>query len=51
MTPESRDRWQAVSSCLDQAFEMTDGERGAWLAALRAEDPDLASEVAALLEE
>jgi tetratricopeptide (TPR) repeat protein len=49
--PESRDRWRAVSSCLDRAFEMTDEERGAWLTSLCAEDPDLASEVAALLEE
>jgi serine/threonine-protein kinase len=30
---------------------MTDDERARWLTSLRAEDPDLASEVAALLEE
>ncbi len=40
-----------MSSSLDRAFEMTDDERGAWLTSLAAEDPDLASEVAALLEE
>jgi eukaryotic-like serine/threonine-protein kinase len=51
VTPESRDRWQAVSSCLDRAFEMTDDERSAWLTSLYAEDPGLAAEVEALLEE
>lgn len=51
MSSESRNRWQAVSSCLDRAFDMTDDERGAWLTSLRAENPDLATEVAALLEE
>jgi tetratricopeptide (TPR) repeat protein len=40
-----------VSPHLDRALELTDDERDAWLTSLRAEDPDLASEVWALLEE
>lgn len=51
MSSESRDRWQVVSPYLDRALEMADEERGAWLDSLRAEDPGLASEVEALLEE
>ena len=51
MSPESRHRWQVVSPYLDRALEMVDDERGAWLEFLRAEDPDLASELDALLEE
>jgi eukaryotic-like serine/threonine-protein kinase len=51
VSSESRNRWRVVSSCLDRALEMTADERGAWLASLRTEDPDLASEIAALLEE
>ena len=51
MSSAARDRWQVVSPHLDRALDMADDERGAWLEALRAEDPDLASEVEALLEE
>ncbi len=51
MSSESRDRWRIVSPYLDRALEIADGEREAWLESLRAEDPDLASEVEALLEE
>ena len=51
MSSAARDRWQVVSPHLDCALDMADDERGAWLEALRAEDPDLASEVEALLEE
>jgi eukaryotic-like serine/threonine-protein kinase len=50
-SPEERARWQAVSPHLDRALEMAEDERGAWLESLRAEDPDLASEVESLLEE
>ena len=51
VSPDSRDRWQVLSPYLDRALELADGERDAWLESLRAEDPDLASEVEALLEE
>jgi eukaryotic-like serine/threonine-protein kinase len=51
VSPESLDRWQVVSPYLDRALEMADDERSVWLESLRAEDPDLASEVGALLEE
>ena len=51
MEPDGRDRWQIVSPHLDRALDMTDEERGPWLEALRAQDPGLASELEALLEE
>lgn len=51
MSSNSRDRWEVVSPYLDRALEMADDEHGAWLDSLRATDPDLASEVEALLEE
>jgi serine/threonine-protein kinase len=47
----SRERWQAVSPHLERALEMVDGERAAWLASLRTEDPTLAADLVALLEE
>lgn len=51
MSSESRDRWRVVAPYLDRALDMADDERGVWLESLRAEDPDLASEVEALLDE
>jgi eukaryotic-like serine/threonine-protein kinase len=51
MSAVSRERWQFVSPHLDRAMEMTDGERGRWLAALRSQDPGLAADLEALLEE
>ena len=41
-------RWRQLSAQLDELLELDAGERGARLAALRAVDPDLAGELAAL---
>src|SRR5262249_50694977 len=47
----SNERWQVLSRHLDDALEMSEPERTAWLASLRAPDPALAADLAALLEE
>jgi len=44
-----RDRWEAIGPLLDRALETPEPERGAWLDALRAEDPAVAAELHALL--
>src|SRR5262245_2012060 len=44
-------RWHAVSAYLDAVLDLADGERAAWLARLRAQDPQLAAEVETFLEE
>ena len=47
------DRWEALSLYLDQALQVPEETRPAWLAALREQDPSLAADlfaVAALLE-
>ncbi|MGD0567385.1 MAG: serine/threonine-protein kinase [Candidatus Sulfotelmatobacter sp.] len=51
MSTLSPDQWQALSPYLDQALAMTDDERAPWLAALSAQDPALAAQLAALLDE
>jgi serine/threonine protein kinase/Tfp pilus assembly protein PilF len=51
MSGLSRERWQVVSPYLDRALELAGDERTAWLASLSAEDPRLAADVQALLEE
>ncbi|HSQ31800.1 MAG TPA: protein kinase [Gemmatimonadaceae bacterium] len=45
-----RDRWRKLEPLLDEALELPEHERGAWLANLRSESPDLAAEMTALLE-
>jgi serine/threonine protein kinase/tetratricopeptide (TPR) repeat protein len=45
------DRWREISPLLDQALELSEAEREAWLASLRAERADLAAEVESLLIE
>ena len=45
------DWWQAVAPYLDQALEMPEEERTAWLASLGEREPALATELAALLDE
>ncbi|MEO8054176.1 MAG: serine/threonine-protein kinase [Acidobacteriota bacterium] len=45
------ERWHVVSPLLDRALEMEDPERALWLESLRAGEPELASEVEALLDE
>jgi len=44
-------RWHRISPHLDLALALTPGERDAWLAELRADDPAIAADVAALLDE
>jgi eukaryotic-like serine/threonine-protein kinase len=44
-----RDRWKKLEPLLDQAFELSEPERVAWLAELRSRSPDFAADVAALL--
>jgi serine/threonine-protein kinase len=51
MSGFSPERWRALSPHLDRALEMTEHDRGVWLHSLRAEDPTLAAELTALLEE
>jgi serine/threonine protein kinase/tetratricopeptide (TPR) repeat protein len=45
------ERWQAISSHLDEALSLSEGERAIWLAAFRAQRPDLADLLEKLLEE
>ena len=42
-------RWRAASSYLDEALELRDAERDAWLAALEAREPDIAADVRLLV--
>jgi eukaryotic-like serine/threonine-protein kinase len=44
-----RDRWKKLEPLVDQAFDLSEPERVAWLAELRSRSPDLADDVAALL--
>jgi serine/threonine protein kinase/tetratricopeptide (TPR) repeat protein len=45
------EQWQAISSHLDQALSLSEGERANWLAAFRAQHPELADLLERLLEE
>jgi serine/threonine protein kinase/Tfp pilus assembly protein PilF len=45
------DRWRVVSGHLDRALELAGDERKTWLASLQSDDPTLAADVLALLEE
>ena len=45
----SRDRWEALSPLFDEALELPDAERGAWLEAQRQSDPGLAAALEELL--
>jgi serine/threonine protein kinase len=51
MSTLSPDQWQALSPYLDQALGMTDDERATWLSSLGEQDPALADQLAALLDE
>jgi serine/threonine-protein kinase len=46
----SKERWQVLSPFLERALELSDAERIAWLASLRAEDARLTADLEALLE-
>ncbi len=47
----NHDRWRVLSSYLDRAMEMEGEELSAWLESLRAEAPDIAADLQALLDE
>src|SRR5689334_828289 len=49
--PRSGERWLLLAPHLERALELGEAEREAWLASLRATDPDLAADLAALLAE
>jgi serine/threonine-protein kinase len=51
MSISSNERWQVLSRHLDDVLEMSEPERIAWLSSLRATDPALAADLAALLDE
>lgn len=44
------DRWRAVRPCLDQALEMEEGKRTAWIDSVAAADPQVAADLKTLLE-
>ena len=43
-------RWRAASGYLDEALDLEDAERDAWLAALAAREPDIAADVRLLVD-
>jgi serine/threonine protein kinase len=47
----SPERWQVISPYLDQVLAMTDDAQAVWLSSLRQQNPELAEELAALLDE
>ena len=51
MSNLSPERWRAVSPHLDRALDLPDAERAACVETLRAQDPSLAADLEALLEE
>ena len=51
MPPISTDRWRVLSPYLDEALELTDDRRAAWLAAISARDAALGAELESLLGE
>ena len=51
MSTLSPDQWLVLSPYLDQALAMSDDERAAWLSQLGEQDPALAAQLGALLDE
>ena len=51
MSTLNPERWQAISSHLDQVLSLSEGERANWLAAFRAQRPELADLLEKLLQE
>ena len=49
MAVMDRDRWRDLAPLLDEALELADEERAAWLAELRSRSPRLAAELTAFL--
>ena len=51
MTTLGPDRWRLVSAHLDQALDMPEAQRAEWLASLTDDNPALAADLRALLDE
>jgi serine/threonine protein kinase len=51
MSTLSPEQWRALAPYLDQALEMDDNQRAAWLSALAAENPTIALQLEPLLGE
>jgi len=51
MSTLSPEQWQLLSPYLDQALAMSDDERAAWLLSLGEQNPPLAAQLVALLDE
>ncbi len=51
MSTLSPEQWQLLSPYLDQALAMSDDERAAWLRSLGEQNPSLAAQLVALLDE
>ena len=51
MQTSGLDHWHILSPYLDEALAMSEAERSLWLGSLRSENPDLAGQLAALLED
>ena len=49
MSVIDRDRWKKLEPLIDQALELPDRERAAWLGELRSRAPELAAELVAFL--
>jgi serine/threonine protein kinase len=49
--PIDTQRWIKISAHLDRALDLSPVERDAWLVSLRASEPDIADEIAAMLVE
>jgi serine/threonine protein kinase/tetratricopeptide (TPR) repeat protein len=49
VAPLSSDRWRVLNPYLDEALELTEASRAAWLATLSAQDPSLAADIERLL--
>jgi eukaryotic-like serine/threonine-protein kinase len=48
--PRDKDRWKLISPYLDRAIDMDDDQRKAWFDRLRHDEPELAADLAVLLE-
>ena len=51
MSTFSPEQWRALAPLLDQALDMNDHERAAWLSSISAENPALAAQLASLVNE
>ena len=51
MTRPEFNSWQTLSPYLDQALELDNVERTAWLASIRLQNPALAADLETLLQE